>query len=291
MSDPTTTASIITGTTRLLGVMGWPIAHTRSPRMHAAAIRAAGLDLAYVPLPVRPDALGDAVSGLRALGFIGCNVTIPHKVEVARLCDLLTPAARGIGAVNTLIIDQATGHITGGNTDTDGAFEAVEEETGVGVSGRSVLILGGGGTAQAVAWGAGARGAAEVLLLNRTREKAQRLADEMAPQHPATRFRAVGLDEVRASWGEVAVVFQLTSLGMKPDDPLPLDPALLPAGCVVLEAVYSPLETPFLRACRGRGLRVVDGLGMLVAQGARSFELWTRVSPNRAAMKAAVMSG
>lgn len=282
---------IITGTTRLLGVMGWPIAHTRSPRMHAAAIQAAGLDLAYVPLAVRPEALADAVRGLRALGFLGCNVTIPHKVEVARLCDDLTPAARGIGAVNTLILGADGGRLTGANTDTDGAFEAVEEETGVGVAGRSVLILGGGGTAQAVAWGAGARGAREVLLVNRTLDKAQRLADDMGAQHPATRFVAVAPDHARERVGDVAVAFQLTSLGMKPGDAFPFDPAALPPGCVVLEAVYSPLETAFLLACRARGLRVVDGLAMLVAQGARSFEMWTGVRADRAAMKRVLMSG
>lgn len=259
--------------------------------MHAAAIQAAALDLAYVPLAVRPEGLTEAVRGLRAMGFLGCNVTIPHKVEVARLCDDLTPAARGIGAVNTLVFGREDGHLLGANTDTDGAFEAVEEETGVDVAGRAVLILGGGGTAQAVAWGAGARGAREVLLVNRTLDKARRLADDMAAQHPATRFVALAPTDAPAMVGEVAVAFQLTSLGMKSGDALPLDPAVLPADCVVLEAVYSPLETPFLAACRGRGLRVVDGLAMLVAQGARSFEMWTGVRADRAAMKRVLMSG
>jgi shikimate dehydrogenase len=272
----------ITGRTRLLGVMGWPVEHSRSPAMHSAAIAAAGLDYAYVPLPVPPGRLHEAVRGLRALGFRGCNVTIPHKVAVAGMMDELTPAAKGIGAVNTILVQEPDGRLIGDNTDCEGAFDAIEDRLGVTPAGAEA--------AMACAWGAAARGARTVRLLNRTREKAEEIARSMAAQHPGCRFDVVGPDD-RSAIAASNIVLQMTSLGMKPQDPLPLDPALLGPDAVVLEAVYSPLETAWLRACRERGLRAVDGLAMLVGQGALSFEKWTGARADRNAMVAALQTG
>lgn len=278
----------ITAKTRLLGVMGWPVGHSRSPVMHAAAIAKAGLDYAYVAFPVRPERVGEAVLGLRALGFRGCNVTLPHKEAVVPFMDELTPIASRAGVVNTIIVED-DGRLIGHNTDVAGALDAVEQDTGVRAAGRHVVVLGGGGAARAAVCGAGERGASRVTIVNRTVEKVQRIAEEFRVRYPRTTFAvpaAVDADAV----SDAAIVIQATSLGMKPGDALPMDPALLPRDAVALEAVYVPLETEWLKACRARGMRTVDGLAMLVAQGALSFEMWTNVSADRAAMRAAIVS-
>jgi shikimate dehydrogenase len=254
--------------------------------MHAAAIEAAGLDYAYVPLAVSPDRLAEAVRGLGALGFRGCNVTIPHKVAVAGLMDALTPAARGIGAVNTILLEE-DGRLVGDNTDCEGAFDAIEDVTGVSPAGREVLVIGAGGAAMACAWGAAARGARVVRVLNRTRARAEEVVRAMAAQHPGCHFEVVACTD-RERIAACGIVLQMTSLGMKPGDALPLDPETLDSDAVVLEAVYSPLVTPWLQRCRERGLRAVDGLAMLVGQGALAFERWTGVRADRRAMKAAI---
>lgn len=276
----------ISGTTRLLGVIGWPVEHSRSPRMQNAALRAAGLDYAYVPLAVPPDRVGEAVRGLRALGFRGANVTIPHKIAVMEHLDELTPAARGIGAVNTITVEP-DGRLLGDNTDCDGAMEAVEEAFGVTARGEEVIVIGAGGAARATAWGAAARGARRVTLVNRTLERAEALARSLALHHPGTEFRVIAAPTSEQLRG-ARLIFQMTSLGMKPGDPLPLDPALLPREAIALEAVYSPLQTAWMQRCRDRGIRVVDGLAMLVAQGARSFQIWTGQPADRAAMRQAL---
>ncbi|MCB2154957.1 shikimate dehydrogenase [bacterium] len=280
--------SAITGRTRLLGVMGWPVEHSRSPIMHAAAIQAAGLDYAYVPLAVAPEKLAEAVRGLAAMGFRGSNVTIPHKVAVAELMDELSPAARQIGAVNTIVVEP-DGRLRGENTDAYGAFGAIKNQTGRSAQGRDVLVIGAGGAARAAACGAAERGAQRVILLNRTREKAEALAHDFAQSCPETEFAVI--DQLApGNLAPGAFILQMTSLGMKGDDPLPADPGTFPKDAVVLEAVYAPPVTPFLQACRANGLRTVDGLAMLVAQGARSLEIWTEATIDREVMREALES-
>ncbi len=278
----------IKGTTKLLGVMGWPIAHTKSPAMQGAAIEAAGIDYTYVPLPVAPERVGEAVRGLRALGFRGCNVTIPHKLAVMEHLDELTSAAEGIGAVNTIIVEP-DGRLIGHNTDADGAFEALEDATGMSALERDIVIIGAGGAARAAAWGAGSRRARRVTIVNRTVAKAEELVAYMKDQHPATHYRALASPSAQ-DLAETSMVLQMTSLGMKPGDALPLDPKLIPTGAVALEAVYAPRETAWLLECRAKGLHVVDGLAMLVAQGAKSFERWTGVKADMKVMKNALGS-
>lgn len=277
----------ITGKTKLLGVIGWPVEHTRSPGMQAAAIESAGLNYTYVPLAVHPDRVGEAVHGLRALGFRGVNVTIPHKQAVIPFLDELSPVARAIGAVNTITVE-SDGRIVGDNTDADGALIALEEETGISVQGAEVAVIGAGGAGRAAAFGAAARGAARLVLLNRSRERAQEVAGDIRRAFPKATV------EVPASAGEAGlercrVFLQMTSLGMKEGDPLPLDPQLVPPEAVGLEAVYAPLETPWRQACLERGCRIVDGLAMLVGQGARAFEIWTGKPADRDAMRKALM--
>jgi len=279
---------MIKGTTRLLGVMGWPVKHSKSPQMHAAAIAGTGLDLAYVALPVDPAKVGDAVRGLPALGFLGANVTIPHKQAVMEHLDEILPAAEGIGAVNTIIVDQESGKLSGTNTDADGAWEALLEETNTNAKGKNVVVLGAGGAGRAVAWGAGARKAKRVLIVNRTRSKAEDLAADMQRQHPKTEFVAVCADDQDA-FATTDIVMQTTSLGMKDGDALPLDPKFLPESAVGLEAVYAPEMTAWRAGCIERGMTIIDGFSMLVGQGAKAFEIWTRIKPDSAAMKKAIL--
>ncbi len=280
---------MINGETRLLGVMGWPVSHSRSPVMHAAAIQSAGLNYAYVPVSVHPDRVAEAVNGLRALGFRGCNVTIPHKTAIIPFMDELTPTAKGAGAVNTIVIED-DGRMVGDNTDVAGAYDAILAEKGANVEGGHVIVVGAGGAARACAWGGGDRGAARVTIVNRTVEKAVALAEEFGPVFPGTAYEAARTTtpELLAN---ATVVLQMTSLGMKPGDSLPFDPQHLSPSAVVLEAVYAPLETELLAECRHRRISTVDGLSMLVAQGALSLEKWTGVEVDRLAMRTALLTG
>jgi len=279
----------ITAKTRLLGVMGWPVEHSKSPLMQGAALRAAGLDYAYVAMPVTPDRVEEAVRGLRALGFRGCNVTIPHKVSVLKEMDELTETAAGVGAVNTIRIEE-DGRLTGHNTDADGALDAVEQETGVSAEDAHVVVIGAGGAARGSVYGAAKRGAAKITLVNRTKSRAEELTAEMQRHFPSIEFHVPQSVEAD-TLSDARIVLQMTSLGMKDGHPLPIDPALLPADCVALEAVYAPLQTRWKTACEERGIRTIDGLAMLVAQGALSFEYWTGVAPDREVMRRALMDG
>lgn len=282
----------LTGRTRLVGVMGWPVSHSRSPAMHNAALQAAGLDVVYVPLPVDPANIGEAVRGLRALGFRGSNVTIPHKQTVIEYLDRLTDEAKVIGAVNTIRVE-ADGSMTGHNTDCYGAVGALRQDGGE-VAGRTVVILGAGGAGRAVAAGCAFAGARRVVLLNRTVERAREVVAELRAKLPdRCEWLAGGLGKdalPESIWAEVSAVFQTTSVGMNDFGEIPLDANVLPSGCHVLESVYSPLNTPFLLQCRARGLRITDGLAMLLEQGALSFEFWFGIAPDRRAMRRALDS-
>lgn len=276
------------GSTRLVGVMGWPIAHTLSPAMHNAALGALGIDAVYVALAVPSERLPAACVGLAALGFVGANVTIPHKEKVSALVTRLTPEAAAANAVNTLRVE-ADGTLTGHNTDILGIRDSVARDLGIEtLAGQRVVILGSGGTARAAAFAVGGMGAAEVLLLNRTPERAAAVATELAGLMPDCRFAGGSLLEPGRLDGTRLVV-QTTSLGMKSDDPLPLNVDRLPPNCAVLDAVYlSRGETLFVRESQRVGLPAVGGQGMLIGQGAAAFRFWFGVDPDRELMRRAL---
>lgn len=282
--------AVLTGTTTLVGVMGWPVAHSLSPLMQNAAIRALGLDAAYVALPVAPERMGEAVEGLRALGFRGCNVTIPHKVSVAARMDRLTPEARIVGAVNTIRIHD-DGTLEGHNTDCHGAVRALERDGG-SVKGATVVILGTGGAGRGAAVGCALAGARRVILLNRTAAKAEELAGELAAcgDLPEGIAWEAGPLDARVDWSAVTVVMQMSSAGMHGRNDLALDEAFqgMPDGAHALEAVYAPVKTGFLRSAQSKGLQTTDGLSMLVEQGAASFEFWFSRQPDAALMREAL---
>jgi shikimate dehydrogenase len=256
-----------------LGVCGWPVAHSRSPQMHNAALAAVGLDdWRYLRLPLPPELFAETVRALPAAGFRGVNVTIPHKHAALALADRASDAARAIGAANTLTFED--GAIVADNTDAPGLLAAL----GSSPAGRSALVLGAGGAGRAAVWALKRAGAADVAIWNRTPQRARALAAELGA-------RAVEAPE-RAD-----IVINATSVGLHDPDAtfkaLPLGADELDAGSLVVDMVYRAGETRFLEAARTRGARVVDGLDILVGQGAASFERWTGLEAPREAMRAA----
>jgi shikimate dehydrogenase len=253
--------------TTLTGVLGFPVAHSRSPAMMEAAFAELGLDWRYVKLPVPPERFAETARALPASGFRGANVTIPHKLEAHAVADELAPAAAAIGAANTLTFED--GRVLADNTDAGGLLDALGED----LRGRRALVLGAGGAGRAAVWALRDAGA-EVAVWNRTPERARELADEMAVAHAERPNRPAD------------VLVNATSLGLHGEDlPAELEPE--PAG-VVLDLVYGAEPTALCRWAEAGGARVVEGLEVLVRQGARSLERWTgRTAPLDAMRRAA----
>lgn len=268
-----------------LGVLGWPVSHSRSPAMFAAAFTARGLsDWSYQRLPVPPELFEETVRALGAAGFFGANVTIPHKRAALALADSASEAARKIGAANTLTFS-AEGTISAENTDAPGLIAALGRLTGMPAH-PSALVLGAGGSARAAVWGLLNAGAAEVSVWNRTDSRALQLAEEMGA-------RAVS-DPVDAD-----LLVNCTSVGLQRSatDADALNQLRLSVDHVgryayVVDLVYREDPTPLLAAARSHGAGTVDGLEVLVAQGALSFELWTgRSAPIEAMRRGAGIEG
>jgi shikimate dehydrogenase len=259
----------ISGAARVAGVLGWPVAHSRSPLLHNFWLARHGIDGAYVPLPVREGDFAAAVHGLRAVGFRGANVTIPHKEAAFALCDAVDDAARAAGAVNTLVF-RADG-IYGSNTDGAG-FVANLLAHGVSLNAGPALILGAGGAARAVAASLLARGVA-VRVANRSAGRAEALA---------VRLPGLGVVEWSrrgAVLGDYALVVNTTKLGMADDPVSPIDLAGAAPRLTVADIVYVPRETPLLADAASRGLACVGGLGMLLHQAVPGFAAWFGVTP------------
>ena len=260
--------STLTGTTILAGVLGWPVAHSRSPRLHGFWLERHGIDGAYVPLPVRPEDFRAAVRGLAAAGFAGANVTIPHKLAAFAACDATDCSAERAGAVNTLVFRE--GRIEGRNTDGAG-FIANLRASGVEPQGP-VLVLGAGGAARAVAAAlldAGAR----VTVAARNRARAEALATQLPD------LGVLDWDRRHHALADQALLVNATPLGTVGQPALLLDLDKAAPGLAVADLVYAPLETPLLAAARSRGLPAVDGLGMLLHQAAPGFASWFGVMP------------
>lgn len=259
---------------RRLGVLGWPVAHSRSPAMHTAALVALGLrGWSYQRLPVPPELFAETVRALPGAGFVGANVTIPHKEAALALADTATAAARAIGAANTLSFGE-DGAVHADNTDAPGLIAALPWP----MAGRTALVLGAGGSARAVAWALREAGASEVALWNRTPERAQRLAAELGVS---------AVDEVRAA----DLLVNCTSVGLtdvaSTFKELPLSADAIGDFSCLVDLVYRDGDTALVSAARGRGVPVVDGLEFLVRQGALSFQAWTGVQAPIDTMRAA----
>jgi shikimate dehydrogenase len=284
---------MIDAQTTLVGVIGWPIAHSLSPAMHNAAFDALGLNWRYLAFPVRPGEVASAIEGLRALGFRGTNVTVPHKETVMRLMDEVPPRVRAFGAVNTVIIDRdaaGTPTLRGENTDVGGLLHALREGEFEPV-GKRVLVVGAGGGARGVVYALCDAGAAEVVVLNRTPARASTLVADLAPTARDTSLQAAALtpDTLEGRANEADLLVNTTTVGMWPYTEASIWPGdrTLPAHLAVCDLVYRPLETKLLHQARAAGAKTIDGLGMLIAQGALSFEMWTGQWPPVDVMRAA----
>ncbi len=265
----------LSGKARVAGVMGWPVGHSRSPRLHGYWLREYGIDGAYVPFPVAPGTVEPALRGLAALGIRGTNVTLPHKQAVMAAVDEVEPMARRIGAVNTVVVRE-DGSLHGSNTDAFGFLAALEQDApGWRADAGPAVVLGAGGAARAVVAALLDAGAPAVRLLNRTGDRAMALAADMDD----ARLEVGDWAARSATLGGAGLLVNTTSLGM--DGQPPLDIALddLPREAVVNDIVYVPLETPLLAAARARGNRGVDGLSMLLHQARPGFEAWFGTAP------------
>ncbi len=262
----------ITGAARLAGIMGWPVAHSRSPALHGFWLAEHGIDGAYVPLAVEPNRLEQALRALPALGFRGCNLTIPHKQAALAVMDRVDPFARRIGAMNTVIV-AADGSLEGSNTDVFGFRENLREQApNWNAKAGPAVVLGGGGSARSVVAALIAAGAPEIRLVNRTAAHAEALARDLAQAEARITIHA--WETRNAVLHEAGILVNTTSLGMDKEPPLDIDIVALPLPAVVVDIVYVPLETGLLAAARRRGHPVVDGLGMLLHQGRPGFEAW-----------------
>jgi shikimate dehydrogenase len=274
---------MIDGHTNLVGLIGWPVEHSLSPAMHNAAFDALGLNWRYVPLPVPPGQVEAAVRGLAALGFRGANVTVPHKEAVIPALNIIDPSSRALGAVNTLIVGRrkdGTSTIGGYNTDSKGFVGALRLGGFEPEDGGRAVIVGAGGSARAVVFGLLWSGTGEIAVLNRTLERARALVSDLGVKHEwASRLRALLLrpETLIESARTADLLVNTTSLGMWPqvDGSIWPQDVPVPSHLTVFDLVYNPLETRLLRQTRQSGARGIDGLGMLVRQGALAFDMWT----------------
>lgn len=267
---------MISGKARLAGVMGWPVGHSRSPLLHGHWLARYGIDGAYVPLAVPPERIEQALRALPALGFRGCNVTVPHKEAAFRLVDRLDRTAQRIGAVNTIIVAE-DGSLEGRNTDGYGFWENLRQLAPADCQPQTgpALVLGAGGAARAIITALLDQGVPEIRLVNRTRARAEELA--------------TALDDARvrvADWQDRAVLLDgahllvnTTTQGMQGQPPLEIDLASLPATALVTDIVYTPLMTDLLAQAQRRGNAIVDGLGMLLHQARPGFHAWFGTDP------------
>jgi len=275
--------------TRFCAVFGHPVRHSASPAMHNPALAALGLDWRYLACDVRPDRLREAIAGAQAMKFIGLNLTVPHKLLAVDLVDQLDASAKTWGAVNTVRFE---GRDTSGvwqplaqlnpddigelrshgfNTDADAITRSLREDLGFEPSGASVLLLGAGGAGRTAALKLASDGVDSLYLVNRTQSKAEEVVAEIRARFPKVK--------AHAGWpkGNVDLVQNSTSLGLKPGDGSPLDEANFPLrrAHAVYDMIYRPAETPLLRAAKAAGCKVANGLGMLLYQGVKALEIWT----------------
>ncbi|MBY0204253.1 shikimate dehydrogenase [Paenibacillus intestini] len=271
----------------LLGVMGDPIAHSKSPAMHNAALQAAGVHGMYMPLHVQPDQLEAAIRGIVALGYRGVNVTIPHKEQVMQYLDVIDDSARLIGAVNTIVNEN--GKLTGYNTDGIGYVRSLKEEAVPQLEGKRIAVLGAGGAARGVIYALALEKPEQISILNRTADRALTLATDLR-SHGLGNISGNGMQDARAVLATADIVINTTAAGMHPHvDDVPVDPAWIREGAAVSDLIYNPLETRLLRESRLRGCTVHGGLGMFVYQGAVAFEHWLGIPAPVDTMRRAVL--
>jgi shikimate dehydrogenase len=300
---PQTKSAPINAATRLCAVLGSPIRHSASPAMHNAAFAALGLNWRYLAFEVDPKNLRAAIEGARAMGFAGLNLTVPHKLLAVDLVDELDASAKTWGAVNTIKFDSGAGvppakslghtgkmpvplqiRAIGFNTDADGLANSLRQDLAVELSGAKVLLLGAGGAGRTAALKLAAENVAELFLVNRTASKAEEIAGEIKKQFPSVKISS-GYPKAN-----VDLLLNATSLGLKLEDGSPLDEKRfsLKQTRAVYDMIYQPAETKLLAAAKAAGCKTANGIGMLVQQGAKAFEIWAGQPAPVAVMRRAV---
>lgn len=272
-----------------LAVIGNPIAHSASPRLQQPALDAAGIDARYIRVEVEPGQVRDAFDRMRALGFIGCNITVPHKFEALEACSDVHPEARSLGAVNTVRFD--ADHTRGFNTDGPGFVRAIDDEFGRSLSTLKVLIAGaGGGAGQAIAAQCALQGIEKLVIVNRTVDKLAPLVNRLTAHGPMTEIIAMSFDDPRLALEahNVDLIVNTSSVGLKIGDP-----SILPANCLksshlVYDTIYQPAVTPLLAAANAMHCRNANGLSLLIHQGVLAFQHWFPQTDPLAIMRAAM---
>jgi shikimate dehydrogenase len=278
----------INAATRICAVYGHPIKHSASPTMQNAGIRNLDLNWRYVAFDVHPDNLRDAIAGARAMRFIGLNLTVPHKLLALEMVDAIDPAAKHWGAINTIRFEARVGNewqplaqlppdleaeirSVGFNTDADAIVRSLKEDLGVRLPAAKILLLGAGGAGRTAALRLAQEDPAELFLVNRTTTKADELANEIRQLHPQIKV------ELGYPNKFIDLAINATSLGLKPDDPLPINLQEFPLAQAeyVYDMIYKPAKTPFLAAASESGCFTANGLGMLLYQGAKALEIWS----------------
>lgn len=276
----------ISGRTKVCAVIGDPVEHSLSPCIHNAAFQHLHLDYVYVAFPVKREELKPAIQGMRSLKIHGLNVTTPHKLDVIQYLDRLDESAKNVGAVNTILNKEGT--LIGYNTDGKGALLALEANQGE-LSNKKILILGAGGAARSISYTL-AQEARELVVLNRTVERAEGLVKELLTDFGnKVRYGGLSRSRIKAELEDTDILINATTLGMHPNqNETPVGQNLLRSNLTVFDLVYHPLETRLLREAKAAGARTIDGLAQLVHQGAASFEIWTgKDAPVDVMMKAA----
>ena len=261
----------INGQTKVVGIIGDPVKHSLSPQMQNVAFKHLNLDFVYIPFHVKPESVGEAIKGMRALAMVGLNVTVPHKIEVMKYLDEVSPDAKAIGAVNTIFFKD--NKCIGDNTDGRGFIRALIEDEGIIIAGKSVVILGAGGSARAIGHSLIKDGVGRLIFCNRTVSKAESIAGSF--QSMGISVAGMGIIDSRDEIAQADMIINTTSIGMKQGDPLLINPEWIRKRQIVYDIIYSPPETLLLQAAKARGARVMNGLGMLIHQGALAFEIWT----------------
>lgn len=282
----------INSSTKLYGIFGHPISHSFSPVMHNAAFAELGLNCVYVAFDILPENLSKAVDSIRELSIQGINVTIPHKQDIMNFMDEISDAAQYTGAVNT--VKNTDGKLLGHNTDVGGFLKDLEVELGITAFGDiSACLIGAGGAARAVLSGLCMKGIKRIVIANRTKAKASELASYFSDRFSETEFDVVGLDEeaeLASILSESSLLINSSSAGMTGHDPLNINLDSMPAGSYVYDLVYNPTETELVRQAISLGYNACTGLGMLLYQGAESFELWTGQKAPIGVMKQALQN-
>ena len=279
----------ITGRTKVVGVIGDPVEHSCSPQMHNAAFKELGMDYVYVPFHVKPEHLKSAIDGFKALNVAGINVTLPHKKAVLPMMDSISEEAELIGAVNTLIFKD--GLVEGHNTDARGFIASLKEAGISSLKGKKAIVLGAGGGAQAVVVGLALEGVDRIIIANRTKEKAVDLARSLSNK-TMVMMEGISLDDnaLRDYVSESDILISTITASMDTRIQSVVDPSWFHKELIVCDIVYIPPETNLLKAAVEHGLKTIGGMGMLVHQGAISFQLWTGVKPPIETMRQALIN-